>query len=548
MACGVSIFHRARAALSVQLRPSRHWCLVPAQELGSDLREFFLVRPRILYLVIPLMRLLFTSQVGPLGAVFHPSHPHPTLMPKLKKSKKVRLLLAQQIYPHAAGIDISALEMVVAVPPDQSDAPVRTFGPTTCDLEALRDHLLAHKIQTVAMESTGLYWVPLFDILEKAGIEVCLVNARHVKNVPGRKTDVADAQWLQQLHTAGLLRSGFRPPQEIRRLRDLMRERSDLMAQSSHQILMMQRCFDQMNILLHRVLSDIDGASGLRIIDAILNGERCPKALEKLRDKSCKTPKAEVIKALTGNWDEDCVARLDRAHKLWLAIRQQMQQVGERIQQVIAALETPLSEQGELISKTSANEGRTMKLKTAKQDAKQSFGKNQLDLDVRGEGGRLFGVDLSLVPGISHAAIALLLSEVGTAAHFKISFATSKQFASWLGLCPDNRVSGGKILGSKTRHVKHRLAEAFRLSAFGLWRSKSGLGEYCRKMKGRLGKAEGITATAHKLARIVYKMITEGISYDESRVGEDNPAALARKFKNVEKRAQSLGYKLVKAA
>jgi transposase len=478
-----------------------------------------------------------------LGAVF--STPS---MPKHPKSKKVRLLLAQQIHPHAAGIDISAMEMVVAVPPDQTNEPVRTFGPTTSDLEALRDHLLFHKIKTVAMESTGLYWVPLYDVLEKAGIEVCLVNARHVKNVPGRKTDVVDAQWLQQLHTAGLLRSGFRPPQEIRRLRDLMRERADLMSQSSHQILMMQRCFDQMNILLHRVLSDLDGASGLRIIEAILAGERCPKALEKLRDKSCKTPKAQVIKALTGNWDEDCVARLDRAHKLWLTIRQQMQAVGERIQQVIAALETPLSERGELVSQQSAPAGRTMVLKATKAKAKQSFGKNQLDLDVRGEGVRLFGVDLSVVPGISHAIIALLMSEVGTAAHFKASFGTSKQFASWLGLCPDNRVSGGKILGSKTRHVKHRLAEGFRLGAFGLWRSKSVLGEYCRKMKGRLGKAEGITATAHKLARIAYKMISEGVSYDENFLGEQNPAAVARKLHNVQKRAESLGYQLVKAA
>jgi len=472
-------------------------------------------------------------------------------MAKRKKSNKVRLLLAQQIHPHAAGIDVSAVEMVVAVPPGESQEPVRTFGTTTGDLGVLRDHLLAHHITSVAMESTGLYWVPLFDVLEKAGIEVCLVNARHVKNVPGRKTDVEDAQWLQQLHTAGLLRGGFRPPEAIRRLRELMRERGDYIGQSSHQILMMQRCFDQMNIQLHRVLSDLDGESGLRIIEAILAGERSPAALEKLRDRRCRASKAEVIKALEGQWDEDCVERLRRAHGLWREVRKHLQAIAERMEQVVAGLESPLTppaakleaEAAEAARKT----GRAMVLKPTKTTPKTP-GKNELLLDLRDEGRRLLGVDVMEVPGVSQMTVGILLSEVGTAGEFKASFATCKQFTSWLGLCPDNSISGGKVLGSKTRHVKHRLAAAFRMCAFSLWRSVSGLGDYCRKMKGRLGKAEGITATAHKIARILYTMITTGVAYDEQTVAQTSPTALARKITNLKKRAQSLGYQVIAAA
>jgi len=469
-------------------------------------------------------------------------------MAKRSKAKKVRLILTQETHPHAAGIDVSATEMMVAVPPGQCADPVRSFGTTTDELIALRDHLLEQNILTVAMESTGLYWVPLYDVLEAAGIEVRLVNARHVKNVPGRKTDVVDAQWLQQLHTAGLLRGGFRPPQAIRGLRDLMRERADLLSQSSHQILMMQRCFDQMNIQLHRVLSDLDGTSGLRIIEAILAGERSPAALERLRDRRCKTPKAEVIQALTGNWDEDCVARLGRAHALWGAIRQHLEAIHERLATLIAGLETPVHPAllAQPDDSGAAQPTRVMELKSPK--PKDVEGKNGFGIDLRSESLRLFGTDLMAIAGIGHSVVAVLLSEVGTAAQFKLSFPTGKQFASWLGLCPDNRISGGRILGSKTRPVQHRLAEALRLSAFGLWRNKSGLGDYCRKMKGRLGKAEGITATAHKLARAIYAMITRGEPYDEKKLLQTSPAAKARKLQNLQKRAQDLGFKLIPAA
>jgi transposase len=460
-------------------------------------------------------------------------------MAKKKTPKKTRLLLQQQVHPHCAGIDVSPSEMMVAIPPGCSPEPVRSFGTTTSDLRALRDHLRVHQIVTVAMESTGLYWVPLYDVLEAAGIEVCLVNARHVQNVPGRKTDVCDAQWLQQLHTAGLLRRGFRPPQEVRRLRELMRERGDYIELSSHQIMMMQRCFDQMNIQLHHVISDLDGDSGQRIIAAILAGERNPEALERLRNYRCKTPKADVIKALEGHWNEDCVARLGRAQNLWKQIQTHLAAISRRMEEVIAQLETPVEHQAP------ASQDKTI---TLVEVPTVSTSKHLLLPNLREQAQRLLGTDLTEVPGISHATLGVILSEVGTSREFKTSFPSSKQFCSWLGLCPNNAISGGRILGSKTRQVNHRLAAALRLSAYSLWRNASALGEYCRRMKSRLGKAEGITATAHKLARMIYTLITTGAPYDENIAGKKNPEALARSLKNLQKRAQSLGYELVAAS
>lgn len=457
-------------------------------------------------------------------------------MAKLKKTKKVRLLLEQQVHPNAGGIDVSATEMVVAVPPGSSPEPVRTFGTMSADLKALCQHLKAHEVTTVAMESTGLYWVPLYDVLEAAGIEVVLVNARHVKNVPGRKSDVVDAQWLAQLHSAGLLRGGFRPPQSIRRLRDLLRERADYIEQSSHYILMMQRCFDQMNVQLHRVLSDIDGESGRRMIEAILAGTRDGKALEKLRDVRCKTPKEEVIKALDGQWDDDCIARLGRAYVLWQQVQKALNTISERSAAVITGMESPVAPEVAAAAAAAA-QGRGRK-------PKRQQGKSAVMPGLREEGLRLYGVDLTEIPGISHCALSTLLSEVGTAAEIKKAFPASKQFTSWLGLCPDNRISGGRVLGSKTRRVAHRLAAALRLCAFSLWRSAEGLGDYCRRMKGRLGKAEGITATAHKIARIIYHMITTGCAYNEEQACRRSPQAIARKLENLKKQAQALGYQL----
>lgn len=460
-------------------------------------------------------------------------------MAKTTRLKKQRHLLEQTIHTDAAGVDVGATEMVVAVPPGRDTESVRSFGTLTPDLHALRDWLKACRITTVAMESTGVYWIALFGILREAGIEVALVNAAQVKHCPARKTDVQDAQWLMQLHTAGLLRGSFHPPEDIRRLRGLMRERSTVVQDASSQVQRMQKALTEMNIQLHHVLSDIDGTSGLRMIEAILAGERDAAALWKLRDPRCKTPVAVALKALTGKWDEDIVARLRRAHGTWAHLQANIARIDARIETILSGLKAELDPRLEASATPTAAPGvgqRSRKLK-----------KGEIPCDVRAEARRLYGVDLSAIPGVSTQLLATLISEVGAADTLLGNFKSDKHFASWLGLCPDNRKSGGKILSSKTRPVASRLAAALRLSAQALWQSKTLLGDWCRKMKARLGKAEGITATAHRIARIIYNLVAKQVAYDDNLVFQLTPKAKARRIASLCAQAQKLGCQLVVA-
>ena len=430
---------------------------------------------------------------------------------------------------HAAGIDIGAREIVAAVPSDPEDRAVRSFGTTNPDLAAIRDWLKTCGITTAVMESTGVYWMGLFAVLRDAGIEVLLVNASHVRHCPARKTDVRDAQWLMQLHTAGLLRGSFHPPEDIRRLRGLVRERADLVNDASRHLQRMQKALTEMNVQLHHVLSDIDGVSGLRIIEAILGGQRDAETLWSLRDGRCKTKREEALKALTGNWDEDLVARMGRSFGTWKHLQSQIAEVDGRVGTLLGTLDE--CERG---AATRSTAGRAKRLR-----------KGEMSCDVCGEARRIYGVDLEAVPGISTQFLATLLSEVGTPGAMLSNFKTAKHFSSWLGLCPDNRKSGGKVLSSKTRKVANRLATAFRLSAQALWRNESELGAWSRRMKARLGKAEGITATAHRLARIVYHLIATGETYDDTKTAGTNAATQARRIANLRKQAERLGLRIV---
>jgi transposase len=450
------------------------------------------------------------------------------------KSKSSRL--TEQVINHdAAGIDIGATEIVVAVPSDRAEEPVRSFGTLTPDLMALRDWLLKARISTAVMESTGVFWVSLFGVLREAGIEVLLVNASQVKHCPARKTDVQDAQWLMQLHTAGLLRGSFHPPEKVRRLRGLMRERSMLVDDASRQLRRMQKALTEMNIQLHHVLSDIDGVSGLRIIGAILGGERDPAKLWSLRDKRCETSREVAHKALTGNWDDDIVARMARAHATWEHLQKQITELEARIEKLVQELE----------SRDDADRTESgMKPATGR---RKRLRKGEITCDIASEAKRVYGVDLETIPGVSTNLLATLMSEVGSARTILESFPSEKRFSSWLGLCPDNRKSGGKVLSAKTRPVSNRLATAFRLSAQSLWKNQSNLGQWSRKMKARLGKAEGITATAHRLARIVWHMIDKQEAYDDAKVCQLSPQARARKLVNLRREAQKLGLQLVEA-
>jgi transposase len=349
------------------------------------------------------------------------------------------------VQPDAAGIDIGATEIYVAVPPDRDDEPVRCFESFTPDLIALADWLQACRIRTVAMESTGVFWIPLFQILEDRGLEVCLVNARHVKNVPGRKTDVLDCQWLQYLHSVGLLHASFRPQQAVCALRALLRHKDSLVQMSSQHIQHVQKALSQMNVQLHHVISDITGATGLAIVDAILRGERNPEALAKLRDRRIKASAETVAKSLAGDYRPEHLFTLGQS---LAGFRYCQQQTGECAREIERQLE-------DFDSKTDPPSTPPSQKLTPRRQAEENLAR---------EHWRIFGVDLTAVPGISSPTIQVLLAEVGPDWS---KFRSASALASWLGLCPHNEISGGQVLSSKTRKVNNRAA-ALRL---GLSRS-----------------------------------------------------------------------------
>jgi len=432
------------------------------------------------------------------------------------------------MHPDSAGIDVGAEEFVVAVPFGRGgEASVRTFSAFTSGVEAVRDWLRESGIKTAAMESTGNYWITLYDTLVQAGIEVYLVNARHVKGVPGKKTDVCDAQWLQQLHAAGLLKKSFRPDQDIVPLRFLMRHRGELVGDASKQLQLMQKSLTEMNLKIHHVFSDIDGVSAQAIIDAILGGERDANKLAALRDKRCRSSLAEIKEALRGDYRAEYLFVLRQSQQIWKqlleAITQCDQQIAEISARVTCTVDTPLP---------------------ADPFRKRTVSKNSPQFAILEEAWRFYGVDLSTAPGVGPRVLSALMSEVGTREHLLKSFRSGAALASWVGLCPDNRISGGKVLKAKTRKVACRLAEALRLAAFGLHRSETKLGEYFRRMKARLGKAEGLVATAHKLVRILYGMIQSQRPYEEAEAFKITPQTLARRLRNLEKQAAGLGLQL----
>ena len=447
-----------------------------------------------------------------------------------KRASKTQHAINTTAHPDAAGIDVGAEEMVVAVPPGRDPCPVRTFPTFTSGLAEMIGWLVERRITTVAMESTGNYWITAYDMLELAGIEVFLVNARHVKGVPGKKTDVCDAQWLQQLHAAGLLKKSFRPEQEILPLRYLMRHRSGLIEESSRQVLLMQKVLTEMNLKIHHVFSDIDGKSAQAIITSILDGERDPLKLAALRDRRCHADLETVVAALEGNYREDYLFVLRQSQSLWRSHQAAIAECDERIMTVAASVCSPSGpdEPGDA-------------------PPREKKGKNAPLPNLCAEARKFFGVDLSTIDGVGSSLLAVLMSEVGTGSDLRKSFPTAERFCSWLGLCPDNRISGGRVLSVGTRPVKNRLAAALRMCALGVANAKSKMGEYSRRMKGRLGKAEGITATAHKIARIIYAMIGTGKEYDEEQAFKITAASKARQLQRLQKQASAMGLALVVA-
>jgi len=404
---------------------------------------------------------------------------------------------------------------------------VRVFPTFTVDLHALADWLEACQIETVAMESTGVYWIPVYEILESRGFEVYLVNARHVKNVPGRKTDILDCQWIQQLHTYGLLRASFRPPEEICALRALARHRDNLIRYRSAHIQHMQKALQLMNVKLTEVVSDITGVTGLNIIRAIVDGERNPHQLAGFRQSGCAKSEEQIAKALQGNYKPEHVFVLKHALAQYDFYLQQIQECDAEMEAMYAALSTS-SPEDQVAPPPKPKGGKPRK--------------NQAHFDLATSLYQVVGVDLTAIDGIDALTVQAIITEIGTDVS---AWPTVKHFTSWLGLAPHNDKSGGKVLRSRTKKTQNRANLALRLAAQSLSRSQSAVGAFYRRMRAKLGPAKAITATAHKLARIVYFMSKNRTAYMDPGVTHYEQQYRDRAIRNLKRRAAGLGLALV---
>jgi transposase len=427
---------------------------------------------------------------------------------------------------HAAGIDVGAEAHFVAVPPSDDPQPVRCFGAYTIDLESLADWLAACRVTTVALESTGVYWIPLFELLERRGFEVLLVDPPQVQKIKGRpKSDVHDCQWLQRLHTFGLLAGAFRPPDQVCVLRSYLRQRAMLLTYASQHIQHMQKALTQMNLKLQHVVSDVTGETGMAIIRAILAGERDPVQLARLRNYRCHHDEETIAKALHGQWREEHLFALAQAVALYDLYHAK---IAECDRQIEAHLRTFAERQD--------HEAVLPMVRPRKRT------RNRPRFDVRGTLHRVTGVDLTAIEGIDEPTALTIISEIGLDMG---RWPTVKHFTSWLGLCPHHRVSGGKVLSRGTKPCANRAATALRLAASCLQRSQSALGAFFRRMKARLGTPKAITATAHKLARLIYTMLKHGTAYVRQSLADYEQHDRDRMIQHLTRRAKALGYALV---
>ncbi len=447
-------------------------------------------------------------------------------MPRIQKRKSTSMPVLSCLELNAAGVDVGATEIYIAVPADRDPQSIRRFSTFTEDLHVAADWLKACGIETVAMESTGVYWIPFFQILEARGFKVLLVNARHVKNVPGRKSDVSDCQWIQYLLSVGLLRASFRPEQAVCTVRSILRHRDNLVQMASTHIQHMQKALDQMNLQLHHVISDITGLTGIAIVEAILKGERNPLALAKLRDPRIKATESTIAKALVGDYRPEHLFTLRQSLAAY-----------HYYQQMIAACDVEI----ERCLDTFQSKVDLTQYPLQKPQDRHKPRRNELRFDLRSHLYRIFGVDLTQIPGVNTLTAHTLLAEIGPDLS---RFANASAFASWLGLCPDNRISGGKILSVKTRTVKNRAATALRMAAQSLHRSRSCLGQYYRRMRTKLGTPKAITAAAHKLARIIYHLLTTRKSYQETICAQHEVQYHQQIEARLRRQARALGFEL----
>jgi len=407
-------------------------------------------------------------------------------MHKEKKQSKIKC-----IHPDTAGIDIGSKSHFVAIPEGRDPQHVREFPTFTNSLIDLVNWLKKHGIKSVAMESTGVYWIPIYDLLEQHGFEVLLVNARHIKNVPGRKTDVQDCQWIQQLHSYGLLSGSFRPKDLMLTMRTYMRQRATLIEYSASHIQHMQKALSLMNLQLHNVISDITGITGMSIIRDIIAGERDPVKLARHRDGRCKNSEKIIQESLIGNYTDEHIFCLKQSLALYDFYAEEIAKCDVEIKRVIEKME----------SMTTSGKKAAKSLNNPQPAPKKDRKKHAFHFNMSEQLKRITGVDLTAIPGLNVQTIAVVISEIGVDMS---KWRTSKHFAAWLGLCPRNKISGGKILKSRTCPSANRAAAALRKSANSLYKADCALGGFFRRMRSRLGAPKAITATAHKLAVILY--------------------------------------------
>lgn len=435
------------------------------------------------------------------------------------------------LFPDTAGIDIGSKSHFVAVPSERDNNPVREFSTFTTDLHTMVKWLKECKVKTIIMESTGVYWIPAFELLESNGFDVKLVNARHIKNVSAHKTDVLDCQWLQQLGTFGLVKSAFRPADAILPLRAYLRQRDMLIKNASTHILHMQKALTQMNLQLHNVISDITGATGMAIIRNIVAGVTDPKALATLRDERCHNPEEVIEASLVGNYRAEHLFTLKQALELYDYYMQKISECDHQIAEQAKRLETKCDQE-----KLNLLKKKPLTKKVKKPNKHEYF------FDLTSELIRITGVDLTKIPSIGASTALTIVSEIGLDMS---RWQSAKSFASWLGLCPGNKVSGGKKLSGKTKPCANRVAIALRIAANTLYRSECAFGAFLRRMKARLGSPKAITALAHKLAKLIYIMLKYGHEYVEKGVEFYEDMYKKRREASLKKKAKEMGYDLI---
>lgn len=445
---------------------------------------------------------------------------------KLKKLVQVDSL--KQLTPDAAGLDIGMSEIFACVPEGRDDTNVKSFKTFTADLNNLADWLTVCGVKTVAMESTGVYWIPVFEILEKRGFDVNLVNSRAIKNVSGKKTDILDCQWIQQLHSYGLLKSSFRPEEQMASLRSLIRHRAMLIKYRAIHIQHMQKNAEIMNLKLSTVIRDITGKTGMKIIRAIVDGQRDPVKLAQFRDPRCFSSEQEIAKALEGNYKAEHIFGLSQALKLYDFYSQQIEDCDNQIEKNYTAVRFYTQNKEEL---------------PPLPKKRVTNYKNKPGFDLRTHLYNICGVDLTEIDGIDALTAQTVLSEIGLDMD---KWKTMKHFTSWLGLCPNNKSTGGKVFYRGSKKINNRAALALRVAARSLDRSNSALGAFYRRMRAKHGSLKANLAAAHKMARIIYCMLKRKEAYNDPGQKFYLEKYQSRILNNMKRQAASLGYELKK--